>query len=134
MKEKSLFKFRAWDYDEKRMHDVLVIDWVNRLVDFGNIEKPFRRVELMQSTGLKDKNGVEIYEGDVVNVTQYFGGHSFGQLPHVVRVSEYNNNLMLILQSKQRFIPEVSLNFSRSEDYEIIGNVHESPELMEETG
>ena len=120
------------------MCEVIRIDFEEELVtldletDWGKTGRyTFSSVKIMQSTGLKDKNGVEIFEGDVVKVTQYFGGMALGGLIHLVGKSKYNNNLMLIRQSKQRFLPEVSLSFDQSEDYEVIGSIYEDPELLE---
>lgn len=115
-------KFRAWDYDEKRMHDVLVIDWLNGLVDsdFGNIEKPFGRVELMQYTGLNDKDGVEVYFNDIVE-DEY--GHRYevvfeGDCLRCNGVRKIRGGY----KPKNRW-------FGRG--LKIIGNIYESPELLE---
>ena len=131
-------KFRAWIKTEKRMietDDLLDIDYENKeivtqqvyfengLPDDRDIYcYDFDEIELMQSTGLKDKNGKEIFEGDIVKMAKDV--YSEPTYYEVVR----HRGGAYRLESKQHGC-ELWL---RHADCEIVGNVYENPELLED--
>ncbi|NQH64377.1 hypothetical protein HO645_07950 [Streptococcus suis] len=118
-------KFRAWVEAEETMHPVLSLDWsgigdnLTVFVPMGHTSSRAVSIDnavLMQSTGVFDKNGQEIFEGDVVNI--------FGE------------KLSKIYYSEGAFCVEVlnggtPLHVYLSEHLEIIGNIYEDPELVE---
>lgn len=82
----------------------------------------FDRIELMQYTGLKDKNGVDIYEGDIYRVP-------YGGMFKIYYDAETASFLLDSLDgnhTRKRFVAD-----SPYPDGEIIGNIYENPELME---
>ena len=86
----------------------------------------FDDVELMQYTGLKDKNGAEIYDGDIVLV-ELSGTSTWYKT--VVKFKE-GAFIASLIDGEDYFY-----NFNRgfdSNDFEILGNVYENPELLEE--
>ena len=103
-------KFRAWHKNAKCMCENATTDLLDR--DY---------LEFMQYTGLKDKNGTEIYEGDIVQFKNSFGG-----LTGVVR---YYANCKPIIDKNKRSVDIAECN---EEDLEVIGNIYQNPELLKE--
>lgn len=124
-------KFRAWLKGDKEMVDVRVIDWNNMIVDsfIPYIEIPLEKVILMQSTGLFDRNGKEIFEGDIITNGQN------------VMCMKRHNTLGFYVEEKGEveFIADSAVLEEFEEDakeiadrLEIIGNIYENKDILEE--
>lgn len=130
---KREIKFRAWHREAKQM-----LTGSNRSV--FSWQEDGQPVEIMQFTGLHDKNGTEIYEGDVIkNSNKPLFTLPEDPRTYVVQFKDgaYNKENTW-LQYKPGFIfkkiqPKgvkyMELIFSQSQ-IEIIGNIHENPELL----
>lgn len=124
-------KFRAWMKSLKWMCDVTNISFDSKLVDIcqqGDTERcteisvEFDEIELMQSTGLFDRNGKEVFVGDIVKCTRgcshevylekEYGGTFIGGMPAI-------------------YLKGLLSGYAWTEDEEIIGNIYENPELLE---
>lgn len=121
-------KFRAWDKETQSLRYVLVVDRLNDLVDLdsGLIERQFDEVEIMQSTGLKDKNGVEIFEGDIV-VNQY------GNVGYVAYLQQEAGFVVVLKKSDYRLgHRNTGESYDVTTNHEVIGDIHSNPELLEQ--
>ena len=128
-------KFRAWDEANNEMvysdkEDCFYIN--TKGVLFMYSKKPTKKGEdyhkdynVMQYTGLKDKNGVEIFEGDLLRVLDNKNG-----VLQVEFKNAYVGGWVLTHNSTDDWL---SLGARKSEDIEVIGNKYENPELLGET-
>ncbi|EGO8565717.1 hypothetical protein EID31_13850 [Enterococcus faecalis] len=128
-------KFRAWDKDSKVMREIQHLVWAednliahcpprgHEFSEWFTVILNGWEYQLMQSTGLKDKNGVEIFEGDVV----YYDPFKTHMNDSIVVFEKGSFCKKTIRNGKL-----TSVRFIDSEEYEVIGNVWDNPELLEE--
>ena len=83
---------------------------------------------LMQSTGLKDKNGVEIYEGDIVRWKKEFISPMDMRTKHKID----GNRKVYQKESGEWVMGQGNGLHSEVENIEVIGNIYENPELIKE--
>ena len=130
-------KFRAWLKEEKKMVNVETMDFTDKSIQY--LEKNefinayllrrmiFDDIELMQYTGLKDKNGKEIYEGDIIKY----------KFPYDTRLKHISPVKFLETEAsfgiKDRYGNEIPLyTISANNYFEVIGNIYENKNLLEE--
>lgn len=124
-------KFRAWFDGKMHSHEKLVDMDQETHAMYTILTEPQKDITFMQYTGLKDKNGREIYWGDVLEIT-------LGEGSSIRCVIEYKAPSFC-----RRWIDKVSKYRRPSEIekmawnthiiYKIIGNIYENPELLEVT-
>ena len=126
-----ILKYRAWNKKTQSFIDYgdLVLDLRSGKIyagDIGLVESTIDvtdQIELIQSTGLKDKNGVDVYQGDIIRCTrgcpheviwlEKYGGTFFGGMP-------------------AWYLSGLSNGYSWTGREEVIGNIYENSELLEE--
>lgn len=122
-------KLRAWDKQDERMSygEVEYLDdSINYRFDHfwtGADED----VEFMQSTGLKDKKGVEIYEGDILKLNAIFLAPD-DKIGYLEYSPKYGYSI--IFEGNRLYRQEYWASTNKL-NYEVIGNIYENPELLE---
>lgn len=127
-------KFRAWDKEEKEMLELVTVGCTRKdswgpLYIKDKIINGFdhRNYDIMQYTGLKDKNGVEIYEGDIVRRKDFVCDEVYFNVGQISYSGVGVFAGQFIFKSQSGNLEDM---YSRYGD-EVIGNVHENLELLE---
>ena len=119
-------RFRAWLKNDKEMIEADEIHWDRGQLDFVCDAITFMRkadeIELMQSTGLQDKNGQEVFVGDIIRCTR--------GCPHEVYLEkEYGGTYIGGMPAV--YLKGIKEVYAWTGDEEVIGNVYQNPELLE---
>lgn len=119
-------KYRAWDRETKSMNGMAEI-YRNRKQEI-ELHPRDENIILMQSTGLKDKNGKEIFEGDIIAI-------NLEGIETPITAKVFQNRKIGILMfhafEDNEDVPMVELLEGDSVEFAIIGNIWENPELLE---
>lgn len=127
-----IFKFRAWD-GKNMIHEVTIYN--GRFIDCSTADEdifmkwhdPSEEIAIMQFTGLKDKNGVDIYEGDILSFP------TSNWMNQVVEVVWYEKQHCWALKNKHGIQHTTSGGRSyliNGKSLEVIGNIYENPTLL----
>lgn len=131
-------KFRAWDKIEKQMCPVtrvifrqptgydfinVRIKWNGKIIDQGGFIGKDNTYILMQYIGAKDKNGVEIYEGDIIR-------HQSGKYGTDFEIKWSPILCGFTAMQIESGHPSPHLNQGTMSYFEVVGNIYENPELV----
>lgn len=153
-------KFRAWDKKTKKMREVdsiafhssksafdynpsglpkMVCLWGKNCIEYKNIilQREPKNVILLQYTGLKDRNGKEIYDGDIIDIHQTVNGCNLFQVvwDKIGWSARYVQNEARGMLYEYDLEELFDVNYEDQYPYEVtievVGNIHENPELLE---
>lgn len=128
------FKFRVWDETEKNMVYFDGIFYNKKPYTEGSSFPQYessphyhKLSDLMQCTGLKDKNGKLIYEGDIlVDIAR------LDKILYIVKWNKLQAQFCIEMVNPSKYELYAGWNLGRHDlDYEAIGNIYENPELLE---
>lgn len=120
----ELPKFRAWFKNKKVMSEVKKINFWSEELDTVAFEgKSLEDVELMQATGLFDKNGTEIFEGDIIADVDESGD----ELVYLYVI--YKDGKFMAVENEERGYSADLVDCTTY--HSVVGNIYENAELLE---
>lgn len=118
----SILYIHCWDKYEVDIDPPYFMD--NLGIDF----------ELMQSTGLHDKNGKEIFEGDIVKFNDCLYAYTGGFMEDKMRIGVVTKKYACFMVTNSEYESDLFITLENDEELEIIGNIHEHSGLLKEDG
>ena len=111
-------EFRAWCKKQKEMrYDIHLSKYFYEFIEFTN------DYEIMQYTGLKDKNGTKIFEGDIF---------AWGSTLYQVIYADFGFKVNYVKDHNDIYLYDFQLNyFEENDEIEVIGNIYEDDDLLE---
>lgn len=139
-------EFRVYVKDKRKIYNVKEIDFAYKCVKFEEENKPtdtmrmFEDVELLQYTGLKDKNGKKIFEGDIISANHYpfiddNKQNYVGVIEYIPELASFQYILNCVNPDKNGISNGINEELEANEnlileEFEVIGNIWDNTELI----
>ncbi len=130
--EYTTLNFRAWHKVQKKMFAILGLDLIHKtFVGHKDLYGGFDEIEIMQSTGLKDKNGKEIFVGDIIRIdVEYetlFAEIKFGTKEYKWSTNEAHG---YYVDFGTQELKSEMLFWIKKYGVEVVGNIYENGDLL----